>query len=206
MGHRMGAFRTPRTMRLERDLDELKKLKAESTIFDYRIEGGDKTTPERYTFVYKGKTLVPGPRGPVVSMAPQEVAVSLAGEYPRRQPELSWKTSILHPNIWGSEGHRTICLGNFHNQWTPYVKLVDMAEILWDMGRLAILNPRSAVTGGGNAEPEWAGLRNEFGFPIDKRPLRDKVLGTDEGSSLIRPGGAADEVILLDDDEGACER
>lgn len=205
MAHRMGAFRTPRTMRLERDLDELKKLKAESTIFDYETVG-DKSAPEKYTFIYKGKTLVPGPGGPVVSSEPQEVSISLHGDYPRRQPELSWKTPILHPNIWGSERHKTICLGNFHNQWTPYVKLADMAEILWDMGRLAILNPRSAGTGGANAEPEWAGLREHFGFPVDKRPLRNKILGQDEGSSLIRPGGAADEVILLDDDEGACGR
>lgn len=207
MAYRMGAFRTPRTMRLERDLDDLKKLRDESTIFDFKTVGGDPKAPEKYVFIYNGKTLVPGPnKGAEISDQTQKVEVELGGNYPRSQPGLAWKTSILHPNIWGSENHKTICLGNFHNQWTPYVRLADMAEILWDMARLAILNPYSAGTGGSDAHIEWSSLREHFGFPVDKRPLRDKTLGTGDGSSLIRPGGPEDEVILLDDDNGACQK
>ena len=205
MPYGMGAFRTPRTMRLERDLAELKKLRDDSTIFDFKVEG-DASAPEKYTFIYRGKTLVPGKNGPGISEAPQRVTVDLGGNYPRTQPNLAWTTPILHPNIWGSDPHKTICLGNFHNQWTPYVRLVDMAEILWDMGRLAILNPHSAGTGGRDAHSEWSLLRRDFDFPVDRRPLRDKVLAKDEGSSIIRPGGKEDEVMLLDDDDGACSR
>lgn len=201
----MSVFRTPRTMRLERDLKDMNALKAESTIFDFEPIGGSPSAPEKYKVTFSGTTLVPGPK---LSKKPQEVIIALGGEYPRQQPNLSWKTSILHPNIWGgsSDHPNTVCLGNFHNQWTPYVRLVDMVEILWDMGRLAILNPYSAGTGGSNANSEWAMLRRDFDFPVDRRPLRDKILGPNDGSSLIRPGGPQDEIILLDDDEGACSK
>lgn len=203
LGHRLGAFRTPRTMRLERDLAELQAMRNESTILDFKTAGDSAATPEKYLISYHGSTLVPsGKDGAKLSEKPQQVEVSLSGSYPRSQPAIAWKTTILHPNIFG--GH--VCLGNFHNQWSPNVRLADLVEILWDMARLAILNPYSAGGGASNAYEHWSKLRNEFGFPVDKRPLRDKILGTDSGSSIIRPDSPQDEVIILDDDEGACQK
>lgn len=192
-------------MRLERDLEDMKNLKKESSILDFEVSSHNPAIPEQYLITFHGKTLVShGPKGVAVSDKPQQVRISLEGDYPRRQPSITWLTPILHPNIWGTLGHLTVCLGNFHNQWTPYVRLVDMVEILWDMGRLAILNPYSAGTVGGDDHANWAKLRQHFDFPVDRRPLRDKILGPNDGSSIIRPNSPADEVILFDDDEGAC--
>lgn len=206
MRHRLGAFRTPRTMRLERDLADMKNLKNESTILDFEASGHDPGAPEEYLVTFHGKTLLPADKGAKVSDRPQQARISLSGEYPRRQPSLQWQTPILHPNIWGSLGSMTVCLGNFQSQWTPYLRLVDMVEILWDMARLAILNPYSAGTVGGDDYETWAKLRQQFDFPVDRRPLRDKVLGPNDGSSIIRPDSPSDEVILLDDDEGGCQK
>lgn len=194
-------------MRLERDLEDMKNLKKESTILDFEASGHNPAIPEEYLLTFHGKTLVShGPKGVSVSDKPQQVKIALVGDYPRRQPGITWLTEILHPNIWGTLGHLTVCLGNFHNQWTPYVRLVDMVEILWDMGRLAILNPYSAGTVGGDDYENWAKLRQRFDFPVDRRPLRDKILGPNDGSSIIRPNSPADEVILFEDDEGACQK
>jgi len=197
--HHLGAFRTPRTMRLERDLKEMNTLKAESSIIDFKAFGDP---PDRYVVTFHGRSLVPEPDEKVGEAKSQQVEIRLGGDYPRSQPQLHWLTPILHPNIWG---HGTVCLGNFHNQWTPYVKLVDMVEIMWDMSRLAILNPHSAGTGGSNAGEWWAKLREKIGLPVDKRPLRDKILGQNDGSSILRPNSPKDEIILLDDSEGACQ-
>jgi ubiquitin-protein ligase len=193
-------------MRLERDLQDMNNLRNESTILDFEASGGTPAGPEQYQISFSGKTLVAGARGAKISERPQTATISLSGDYPRRQPGIAWGGPILHPNIFGSPGHMTVCLGNFHNQWTPYVRLVDMVEILWDMARLAILNPYSAGPGGGDAVTDWARLRLEFDFPVDRRPLRDKILGPNDGSSIIRQDSPEGEVILLDDDDGVCQK
>lgn len=194
-------------MRLERDLADMNALKNESTILDFQATGHNPAAPEEYLVTFHGKTLVADSKGNAkLSDRPQQARISLAGEYPRREPGLAWLTPILHPNIWGTPGHMTVCLGNFHSQWTPYLRLVDMVEILWDMARLAILNPYSAGVGGSNADEDWAKLRQRFDFPVDRRPLRDKILGPNDGSSIIRPDSPSDEIILLDDDDGACRK
>lgn len=194
-------------MRLERDLQDMKNLKEESTILDFKASGHNPEAPEEYLLSFHGKTLVSdGKGGVLISERPQQARISLTGDYPRREPSISWQTPILHPNIFGTPGHMTVCLGNFHSQWTPYLRLVDMVEIIWDMARLAILNPYSAGGGAGDEHMRWGELRRQFDFPVDRRPLRDKILGPNDGSSVIRPDSPADEVILLDDDEGACQK
>lgn len=210
----MGAiFRTPRTIRLERDFQEMKDLKKDSTIFDFEASGDP---PEHYIVTFHGKTLVPtkasrkfeSETAEIESTkvgGPQQVDISLRGEYPRAAPHVQWLTPIQHPNIWGGG---TVCLGNYGNAWTPYFKLADMIEILWDMARLAVLNPRSAGTGGSNAEAAWERLYRKFQFPVDRRPLRDKVYSNNEGSSIMRPGGTEIDIIIMpdDDDEANCPR
>lgn len=207
MGHRIGAiFKNPRAMRLDRDLAEIQAMKDESTILDFETKGNP---PEEYLVTFHGKSLIPknGEHFPATQGTTkdigvgnkQQVSIRLTGEYPRRAPEVKWMTPILHPNIWG---RGTVCLGNFGSNWTPYIKLADLIEVLWDMERLAILNPHSAGTGASNAMKFWKDLDDHFHFPIDKRPLRDKVLTKEDGSSIVRdmPRGA-DDVVLLDDDE-----
>lgn len=212
MRYRVGAvFKSPRTIRLAHELGDLKNLKNDSTIFDFKAFGDP---PEKYIVSFNGSTLVPtGGREkfPAHSIDPKDVAVGdhqeveiiLGAEYPRRGPQVRWLTPIVHSNIWGGG---TVCLGNYSNAWTPYFRLVDMIEILWDMARLAVLNPRSAGTGARNAEEDWEKLYRKFQFPVDRRPLRDKVLGNNDGSSKMRPEGAEDDIAIIPDDGDNCPR
>jgi len=212
MRYRIGAvFKTPHTILLSKELEDLKKLKKDSTILDFEAFGDP---PEKYLITFDGATLVPkGGKDKFPSSdfniediaigGPQQVEISLSVDYPRHLPQIRWLTPIVHPNIWG---HGTVCLGNFGSQWTPYFKLADLLEILWDMARLAVLNPRSAGTGGRNAEGLWNRVYDEFKFPMDRRPLRDKVYSNDEGSSIMRPGGEANDIVIMPDDGDNCPR
>ena len=128
-----------------------------------------------------------------------EINVNL--ESPRQPPTMHWLTPIAHPNIWG---HGTVCLPKYGMDWSPSVHLTDVAEVLWDMARFAISNPKSAGTGGTNETVLWEKVRQEFGYPTDPRPLRDLVLDNDEGSSMVRPTGDEDDIMIIDDDSEGC--
>jgi ubiquitin-protein ligase len=129
------------------------------------------------------------------------VEIKMGVDYPRSRPEINWLTPIQHPNIWG---HGTVCLGNYSNAWTPHFRLVDVVEILWDMARLAVLNPRSAGTGAYKAEENWDRLYRKYDFPVDRRPLRDPAFGNNEGSSRVRPGGEETEIVIFPEDDESC--
>lgn len=196
--HSLGVrfFKTPLTIRLDRELADLVKLRDESTILEFKTEGDP---PDRYLFRFNGKSLVPANTGSGVKIGDhQEVEISLGSDYPRRRPNVRWLTPIVHPNISGSQ----VCMGNFASNWTPSIRLADVIEILWDMSRMAIFNVHSAY---GGPNTTWQQLDEKYGFPVDKRPLRDKALPNDVGSSEIRPSGGPNDVVILRDDESACQ-
>src|SRR6266478_2045798 len=114
--HILGApkFRTPLTMRLERELKALQALKAESTILDFKAQGDP---PDRYHFAFHGKSLVPADNEDGVAVGYlQECEVRLGANFPRTRPEVRWLTPIIHPNISGDGG---VCMGNFASNWNP---------------------------------------------------------------------------------------
>jgi len=193
----LGAFfpKTPRSIRLGKDLEDIKALKRDSTILDFEASGDP---PDRYLITFHGDSLVPGKEGGVKIGKKQQVEIYMGAGYPAQQPDIHWKTPILHPNI----SHGSICLGNFGREWTPYSKLPLLLEVLWDYSRLAILNPYG---GYGESGKTWEDLRREYQFPVDRRPLRDKVLANDEGSSIVRPSGDEFDIVIMPDDEGQCE-
>jgi ubiquitin-protein ligase len=196
----MGAmWKTPRTLRLERDHDDMRRLKKESSILEFEVRGDP---PDGYRALFRAKSLVPsGKEGGAELGDRQELEVSLGAEYPRIHPNVRWLTPILHPNIF-SQG---VCFGHFGSQWTPYYRLVDFFEVMYDYSRLAILNPYSAGPGGRPELEVWSALDRRFGFPVDKRPLRDKVLGKDAGSSVVRQApGDPDDVVIMPEDPGEC--
>lgn len=191
--HSLGAkFKTPWTMRLDRELADLKKLQDESTILDFKVQGDP---PDKYLIRYGGKSLVPSGDGAKIGDH-QEVEIELGSDYPRRRPTVRWMTPILHPNISGGQ----VCLGNFASNWSPSIRLADVVEILWDFSRLAILNPGHAY--GGSGSKTWPELDAKYKFPVDKRPLRDKILPNDVGSSELRPEGKPDDIVIIRDDSG----
>ncbi len=195
--HFLGAkFKTPWTMRLDRELVDIKKLQEESTILEFKVDGDP---PDKYLFRFNGKSLVPSRDGGGVKLGDhQEVEISLGANYPRQRPTVRWVTPIIHPNISGG----SVCLGNFASNWSPSIRLADVIEILWDISRMAIFNVHSAY---GGPSMTWKQLDEKYHFPVDKRPLRDKVLPNDVGSSGLRPSGAPDDIVILrDDQEGGC--
>lgn len=191
-------FRTPWTMRLDRELTDLKQLQADSTILDFKVSGDP---PDKYLFRFNGKSLVPGGRDGVTIGDHQEVEIELGSDYPRKRPNVRWLTPIAHPNI-NSGG--AVCFGNFASNWSPSVRLADLTEILWDYARLAILNPHSGYGGSGGSKT-WAELDQKYKFPVDKRLLRDKILPNDVGSSILRPEGGPDDIVILNDSESDCQ-
>jgi ubiquitin-protein ligase len=193
MRHGMGAFRFPtqRSIRLDHDYADMKAFKKDSTILDFEAVGDP---PEKYIITFNGKSLVPGAGGKIAKIGgAQQVELTLGADYPRHQPQIEWLTPIVHPNISGGN----VCLGNYANQWTPYFKLVDMLEILWDYSRMAVLNPHGGYRQEGVTT--WDKLRRDFNFPVDRRPLRDKVFKNDEGSSIVRPSGDEFDIEILDE-------
>ena len=196
--HQLGAkFKTPWTIRLDREFKDLQALEADSTILEMKAEGDP---VDHYIFTFHGKSLVPSRGESGVSIGDeQKVEIKLGTSYPRRAPEIHWLTPIIHPNISGGN----VCLGNFGANWNPNIRLADVIEILWDMSRLSILNPNHGYGGVGGTT--WGNFDKQYGFPVDKRPLRDKRFADIVGSSELRPSGGANDVVILDDDESACQ-
>ena len=203
MNHRMGAlFQTPWTRRIEEEADRFQSLAEESSILEVEAIGDP---PSKFILTFKGRTLAfRGSEETVartVEVPEQKVEITVGLEYPRQPPTMRWLTPIAHPNIWGQG---TVCLPKYGMDWSPSVHLTDVAEVLWDMARFAIQNPKSAGTGGSNAVEFWGQVGDKFGYPTDPRPLRDLVLGTNEGSSMVRPTGDEDDIMIIDDDSEGC--
>jgi ubiquitin-protein ligase len=194
----MGAFfKTPRTIRLAKEYEEMKAYKRDSSILDFEVSGDP---PDRYLITFHGNSLVPGGKGGegVTIGKKQQVLLTLGGDYPRSRPDIDWKTPIVHPNI----STHSVCLGNYANSWTPYFRLVDLIEILWDYARLAILNPEGGYRQQ-YGQKEWESMRRHFKFPVDLRPLRDKAIPADAGSSVLRPGradGSPYDIVIMPDE------
>ena len=169
-----GVFDNPRERRLIRDLKQMKQLRDESDILDFKVIGDP---PEKYVITFKGKGLESAKK----KRNTHKLEITLGPEYPRNFPNIRWTTPIYHPNI---SGH--VCLGTF--QMTPHVKLTDLVEILWDMTRMANWNPYSTLTSG-----EWQELNRDIGFPVDSRILRNlappaEAPPDDEGEMMILEG------------------
>lgn len=204
MGFLMGARKipkipmTPRQIVLSRDFVEMEQLRAESSIIEFQTTG---KPPDHYKIVFHGKCLVPDQsRQPQIGNR-QELDITLGMDYPRTMPQVSWQSPIMHPNI----SRHNVCFGTFVTQWTASLHLVDLVEILWDYARLKTLNASHGHYGGWAVN--WANVAREY-FPegegIDKRPLRDRLVGKKEGSSMIAPPAAAGETVIFPDDPDRC--
>ena len=86
-------------------------------------------------------------------------------------PELSWKTPIFHPNISASG---IVCLGGYGTHWVPSLSLDELCIMLWDIIRYENFDVASPY----NREAAyWVKLQPSDSFPVDGRPLRDRVAG-----------------------------
>jgi ubiquitin-protein ligase len=158
---------SPRTRRLRTDRNALDKLHGESTILDFTPLGDP---AEAYVVRFHGKGLWrPSGNNRIVTRDLHEVSIKLGASYPRMMPELQWKSPIFHPNI--SAGG-VVCLGGYGTHWVPSLNLDELCVMLWDMIRYANYDVESPY----NREAAlWARSQSEYRFPVDHRPLRDKL-------------------------------
>jgi len=175
-----GFFDTPRNRRLKADFEALKQLREQSTILDFQAIGDP---PERYLITLKGKGLVRRSEyDPVETTDVHRVEIRLGIDYPRSRPDLQWLTGIYHPNI---SAVGAVCLGGYSTNWTPSLQLSELCEMLWDMVRYANFDPKSAYN---YAAGRWCETQTQFEFPVDPRPLRDRVHRI-VGDNVIRFSG-----------------
>jgi ubiquitin-protein ligase len=154
---------SPRLRRLRNDLAALERLKAESSVFDFRAQG---EPPHLYRIRFKGKGLHRD-GGKVRARGVHEVEIKLGSSYPRSMPEIRWLSPIYHPNI--SE-IGMVCLGGYGTHWVPSVQLDELCTMLWDMARYHNYDVRSPYN---RDAALWAGHQTAVTFPTDPRPTRD---------------------------------
>lgn len=204
----MSFFDTPRNRRLRTDVEAMKQLKEQSTILDYQAFGDP---PERYLITLRGKGLMRKSEAEPVELAEvHRVEIRLGIDYPRSRPDLQWLTQIFHPNI---SAVGAVCLGGYSTNWTPSLGLDELCTMLWDMVRYANFDPKSAYN---YAAGRWCETQSQWTFPVDHRPIRDK-LGKTVGDNIIKLDlGAAppevkeappivkppveEDVLVIDDD------
>jgi len=183
---------SPRIRRLRTDLKVLESMKADSTILDFQSQGNP---PEAYLVRFRGKGLrrPDPPRAPEIQEV-HEVKIRLGASYPRLMPEMQWRSEIFHPNISGAG---MVCLGGYGTYWVPSLNLDELCEMLWDMIRYQNYD----VTSPYNREAaDWAAAQKQYRFPVDPRPIRDKV------AKAPKPPQAQpvsdDDVLFIAGDEG----
>ena len=165
---------SPRMRRLRNDLAALERLKAESTVFDFKAQGDP---PHVYRIRFQGKGLH-REGGRVRPQTIHEVEIKLGSSYPRTIPEIRWISPIHHPNI--SE-IGMVCLGGYGTHWVPSVQLDELCTMLWDMARYHNFDVRSPY----NREAAlWAANQTAVPLPTDPRPIRDlrEAIGRIEGT------------------------
>jgi hypothetical protein len=182
---------SPRVRRLRTDLRALEALKADSTILDFEAHG---SPPEAYLVRFYGKGLSrPDAAGPPQIQDLHEVSIRLGASYPRVMPEMQWRSPIFHPNISAAG---MVCLGGYGTYWVPSLNLDELCEMLWDMIRYQNFD----VTSPYNRDAAyWATSQRQYQFPLDRRPIRDKVAQVPP--TLQAEPIVAEDVLFLGDDE-----
>lgn len=169
---------SPRLRRLRSDLKAIERLKAESSILDYTVPGpmfGG--PPDVYVAHFYGRGLCRMDGSHEVRFCQRhEVMIRLGAAYPRMMPELTWRTPIFHPNI---SANGVVCLGGYNTHWVPSLQLDELCTMLWDMIRYQNLDVESPY----NREAAlWVKEQTVYSFPVDPRPIRDKVAKEASGS------------------------
>jgi ubiquitin-protein ligase len=158
---------SPRLRRLRSDLKVLEALQADSTILHFEAKG---TPPETYLVRFRGNGLAPPDgRGDPRLQTSHAVSIRLGASYPCERPELEWLTPIFHPNI-SSAG--LVCLGGIGKHWVPSLNLDELCEMLWDMVRYKNFDVGSPYNWDA---ARWAKVQHASRFPLDPRPIRDKL-------------------------------
>ena len=174
---------SPRIRRLRNDHKALEQLRAESSILDFDAVG---EPAEKYIIRFYGQGLWrPEAPGHVAVRELHEVRIKLGASYPRMMPELTWMSPIFHPNISASG---VVCLGGYGTHWVPSLSLDELCGMLWDMIRYRNFDVESPY----NREAAlWAKTQTRFAFPLDDRPIRDRIANGNHQETSLHAACAA---------------
>ena len=168
--------KSPRERRLNADFRGVVELRSQSSIMEFEAKG---SPPEKYRFKFRGNGVSLDSKGKIVKQLEHVVVVELGAAYPRLVPNLAWQTPIFHPNI--SVGG-VVCLGGYGTHWVPSLTLSELVIMLWDMIRYKNFDSESPY----NREAAgWARDQQEGVFPLDARPIRDKINAPESLSAEI---------------------
>ena len=174
---------SPRIRRLRSDRNLLETLRSHSSILDFVIpHERPPNPPDVYILRFRGQGLWRPPGTEEVLLREfHEVHVRLGASYPRMMPELLWKTPIFHPNISASG---VVCLGGYAAHWVPSLTLDELCVMLWDVVRYENFDIASPY----NREAAfWAKGQDPEHFPVDPRPLRDRLAGVAPDNVPAKP-------------------
>lgn len=158
--------KSPRHRRLESDYKAIRKLRDESNILTFLASG---EPPQKYRLVFKGQGIYRNSSGAIKATDHHECLIEFGAAYPRLVPNLAWQTPIFHPNI---SNNGVVCLGGYGTHWVPSLTLSELCTMLWDMIRFENFDTDSPY----NREAAiWAKQQPLKTFPIDRRPIRDKI-------------------------------
>jgi ubiquitin-protein ligase len=167
--------KSPRHRRLEADYLAIQQLSAESSIFEFQATAA---LPESYRMIFKGAGTWKTERRTVAIRERHEIIIELGASYPRMMPALNWQTPIFHPNVSASG---VVCLGGYGSNWVPALRLDELCVMLWDMIRYQNFDVMSPY----NREAAlWARDQQDFRFPLDPRPLRNRVDGAKQRAAI----------------------
>ncbi len=193
---------TLRRTRLTSEYEALLQLAQASSVFTFEAFGGD--PPTRYTFNFQGTSLCPDDKTPtqIITCTQQRCDVILPVGYPESPPDVRWLTPVWHPNI-GQAG--VVNLEDIGLPWSLSAGLEVLCECLWDVARLAWVNPQRIVN---QAAWQWYETHPEMVLPVDPRPLRGAYLTANRNVVKYshRPksqaNSRASEVLYIGDDAG----
>lgn len=166
-----------RAERLRADLQQLEKLQASSTIFEFEASG---QPPDRYTLRFRGKGVGrdPAVQAEVGVIELHQVELRMPYAYPDRPPDIRWLTPVVHPNISFSG---FVNLPEIGLPWSSVIGLDVVCERLWDVARLDYIHAEKAVN---YSAKNWLEKECPHDLPVDPRPLRDKL--TANRSNVVR--------------------
>ena len=160
-----------RDERLWGELESLRSLKRQSSIFDFQYEG---EPPDNFTVTFAGKGIssVDSDSDEAVFSEKHEIQIQMAYLYPKREPDLKWVSPIYHPNVANSG---VVDLEDSGLEWNEGLSIEIICERLWDVIRLAHLDTEKSSQLGAK---DWFKNKLNLKLPIDARPLRDRSVAT----------------------------
>ncbi|MBI4871203.1 MAG: hypothetical protein HY814_06510 [Candidatus Riflebacteria bacterium] len=176
-------YESPRDRRLRSDLRAITRLKSQSSAVDF--EAFD-NPPQKYVVTFRGRGLMQPPNSDEVIFTDfHQVEIKLGSEYPRKKPDLKWRTPIFHPNI---SALGQVCLGGYSTNWVPSLNLDELCEMLWDMLRYANYDVKSPYN---YKAARWVERQRVYDFPTDTRNLKDRL-----AAGLVSPDAPLPEARL----------